>query len=396
MRVAVVVNSLKLGGMERVACSLTDAFAKQGHDAHLIYLKNRQIEVTPSHSNTTMHLFDLKKWVLLSGIGLIWLVVCRLLNVIFRKTFSMFFAYAEAVAFAYKLNRLEKRIGRFDLIVFRGHGTFSHVWPLQDKRFVFVCESTQNKAHFGAYSKRIFTLLFSHRRMVCVSDGARESFMDLIESFQIPCQSIHTITNPNDYDKIRQEAACLVDSVEYHKKPYILGLGRLVPGKNFPLLIEAYHYARQHYGIQHDLVIVGEGREREKIKQTIKQFDLEDYVFLKGQQNNPFPWYQQADLFVLSSTSEGLGMVLIEALACGTSVVATNCPGGVGDIMQGKLKNFLAQQTPDSLAEKIALALQEDTSPELTADIAKALQQFDEAHIVEQYIQAYFATENTL
>lgn len=389
MRVAVVVNSLKMGGMERVACSLTDAFAKQGHESHLIYLKNRKVEITPSQPNVTWHLFDLQKTVLLSGIGVIWMLICRLLNVMFRKTFAMFFAYAEALVFAYKLKRLEKKVGRFDLIVFRGHGTFSHIWPLKDKRFVFVCESTQNKAHFGAYSKRIFTLLFSHRRMVCVSDGAKESFMDLIESFDIPCESVRTISNPNDYEKIRQESKRLIDGVEYHKKPYILGLGRLVPGKNVPLLIDAYHHARQHYGVQQDLVIVGEGREREKIKQKIKQLGLEACVFLKGQQNNPFPWYQQADLFVLSSKSEGLGMVLIEALACATPVVATNCPGGVGDIMQGKLQDFLAEQTPESLAEKMAKALQEEASPELEADIAKALEQFDEEYIVGQYIQAY-------
>lgn len=389
MRVAVVVNSLKMGGMERVACSLTDAFAKQGHESHLIYLKNRKVEITPSQPNVTWHLFDLQKTVLLSGVGVIWMLICRLLNVMFRKTFAMFFAYAEALVFAYKLKRLEKKVGHFDLIVFRGHGTFSHIWPLKDKRFVFVCESTQNKVHFGAYSKRIFTLLFSHRRMVCVSDGAKESFMDLIESFDIPCESVRTISNPNDYEKIRQESRHLIDGVEYHKKPYILGLGRLVPGKNVPLLIDAYHYARQHYDVQQDLVIVGEGREREKIKQKIKQLGLEECVFLKGQQNNPFPWYQQADLFVLSSKSEGLGMVLIEALACATPVVATNCPGGVGDILQGKLQDFLAEQTPESLAEKMAKALQEETSSELEADIAKALEQFDEEYIVGQYIQAY-------
>ncbi|MGB3385496.1 MAG: glycosyltransferase [Marinomonas sp.] len=389
MRIAVVVNSLKMGGMERVACSLSDAFTKQGHDTHLIYLKNRQVEIKPSNPEVQLHLFNLQKWVLLSGIGFLWMILCRLSNVAFRKSFAVLFAYAEALVFAYKLKKVEKKSGRFDLIVFRGHGTFSHVWPLKDKRFVFVCESTQNKKHFGKHSKRIYSLLFSNRRMVCVSEGAKLSFMDLIESFNISCESVLTISNPNDYEHIFRESVNLMPDVAYHAKPYILGLGRLVPGKNFPLLIDAYCFARQHYGLKQDLVIVGEGREKDAIKNKIKALGLEDCVFLKGQQNNPFPWYKQADLFVLSSKSEGLGMVLIEALACGTSVVATNCPGGVGDIMVGKLRDFLAEQTPESLAQKMILALEQAKVPELKADVAKALEQFDEEYIVRKYRDAY-------
>ncbi|WP_115898880.1 glycosyltransferase [Marinomonas pollencensis] len=389
MRIAVVVNSLKMGGMERVACSLSDAFAKQGHDTHLIYFKDRKVEIKPSNSEVKLHLFNLQKWVLWSGIGCVWMILCRLLNIFFRKSFSIFFAYAEARAFAYKLKKLEQKTGQFDLIIFRGQGTFTHVWPLKDKRFVFVCESTQNKEHFGKSSRHMYSLLFSERRMVCVSEGAKRTLVDLLDSFSISCTSVLTISNPNDYAHILRESVTLTPDVSYHEKPYILGLGRLVPGKNFPLLIDAYCFARQHYGLKQDLVLVGEGKEKEKIKSKIKALGLEECVFLKGQQSNPFPWYKQADLFVLSSKSEGLGMVLIEALACGTRVVATNCPGGVGDIMLGSLSGFLAEQTPESLAQKMMLALEQAPTPNLEADIAKALEQFDEEYIAKKYCDAY-------
>ncbi|AWY02102.1 glycosyl transferase [Marinomonas primoryensis] len=391
MKIAVVVNCLKVGGMERVACNLSDAFAKQGHDTHLIYLKNRKVDVSPNDPRVTLHLFALQRMVVLSGIGCIWLVLCKLLNVIFRKTFVLFFAYAEAIAFSYKLKQLEKKVGRFDLIVFRGQGTFSHIWPLQDPRFVFVCESMQNKIHYGAHSKRIFSWLFSNRRMVCVSEAATSSFIDLIQTYNIPCKSVLTISNPNDYEKIRQDASITSDGIDYHTKPYILGLGRLVDGKNFPLLIDAYHYAREHFDIQQDLVIVGEGRERATIEKKIKQLGLEASVFLKGQQSNPFPWYKGADVFVLSSKSEGLGMVIIEALACGTPVVATNCPGGVSDIMQGELSHYLAEQTVISLAEKIALALEKEKPVAWGQDVAKSLEKFDGEFIVKQYCDAYLS-----
>ena len=85
-----------------------------------------------------LHLFDLKKWVLLTGVGSLWFLICKLINIFFRKTFPHFFAYAQAIAFRYKLRKLEKKNGRFDLIVFRGQGTFGQIWPFKDDRFVFM------------------------------------------------------------------------------------------------------------------------------------------------------------------------------------------------------------------------------------------------------------------
>lgn len=389
MKIAIVVNSLKMGGMERVACNLSDAFAKQDHGTHLIYLKDRKVDISPDDARVQVHLFSLQKIVISSGIGAIWLILCKLLNVLFRKSFLLFFAYAEAIAFSYKLKQLEKKSGRFDLIIFRGQGTFSHIWPLKDPRFVFVCESMQNKTHYGDRSKKMFSWLFSNRKMVCVSKEVKKSLIDLVESHSISCKSIEVISNPNDYGKILKNAAVQDDQVDHHPRPYILGLGRLVSGKNFPLLIEAYQYAREHFGITQDLVIVGEGRERASIDKKIQQLELEHCVFLKGQQNNPFPWYKKADLFVLSSKSEGLGMVIIESLACGTPVVATNCPGGVRDIMQGKLSRYLAEQNSKALAEKIALALEEKDSIISLPDVASSLEKFDENYIVQQYYDKY-------
>ncbi|MGO3346698.1 MAG: glycosyltransferase, partial [Marinomonas sp.] len=116
---------------------------------------------------------------------------------------------------------------------------------------------------------------------------------------------------------------------------------------------------------------------------------LEMSPTLWGHFNNPFPWYKKADLFVLSSKSEGLGMVIIESLACGTPVVATNCPGGVHDIMQGKLSRYLAEQNSKVLAEKIALALEEKDSIISLPDVASSLEKFDENYIVQQYYDKY-------
>ncbi|MUJ26451.1 glycosyltransferase [Aliivibrio fischeri] len=387
MRIAVVVNCLKIGGMERVAVNLADAFYNDGHSTELIYLKNRKKEVNPRNKDLPVHLFNLKKAVLSTGIGLIWFFICKLLNVVFKKTFPLFFAYAESYFFKKKLSQLEKKNGLpFDLVIFRGQGTFEHLWNLHDPRYVYVCESVQTKYRYGKLSRLIFSKLFTNRKVVCVSDGAYESFLDLITTHSITPEKHLMISNPNDFQQIELES---YTQKQLHHNPYILGLGRLVPNKNFSLLIEAYNYAVNHYNIKQDLLIVGGGKDLDVIQKKIIDLNLTERIYLKGQQSNPFPWYKQAELFVLSSKSEGLGMVLIEALACKTKIVSTDCKGGVRQIMNGNLTPFLAQETPESLGEKIYLALNTEWDESFDSTIRKTLNNFDAKTIINKYIHEF-------
>ncbi|CAK1934199.1 glycosyltransferase [Vibrio crassostreae] len=389
MRVAVVVNCLKMGGMERVAVNLSDAFYEAGHDTELIYFKNRTREIEPRNKNIPIHLFNLKKSVLQTGVGIFWLALCKILNVVFRKTFPLWFAYAESIAFKRKLAHLEEKRGRFDLVIFRGQGTFEHVWRVKDSRFVYVCENVQKKYMYGKLSHWIFSNLFHNRNVVCVSQGALDSFKDLTETHHIKTKASLTLNNPNDFRRIEREASALLTPL--HDKPFILGLGRLVPQKNFSLLVEAYARAVKKFGITQDLVIVGAGRDKDKIQETATKLGIADRVHFKGQQNNPFPWYKQADLFVLSSKFEGLGMVLIESLACGTKVVSTDSQGGVRQIMNGELEVYLSPEEPEALADKIMLGLDTPWDDKLDTFVKSTLLKFDGATIVQQYIEEFYS-----
>lgn len=389
MRIAVVVNCLKIGGMERVAVNLADAFYNDGHSTELIYLKNRKKEVNPRNKDLPVHLFNLKKAVLSTGIGVVWFFICKILNIVLKKTFPLWFAFAESYFFKKKLNQLEKKNGLpFDLIIFRGQGTFEHLWNLHDPRYVYVCESVQTKYRYGKLSKYIFSKLFNNRKVICVSDGAYESFLDLVTTHSIEPQKHLMISNPNNFQQIELESHT---PKQLHHNPYILGLGRLVPNKNFSLLIEAYDYAVSRYNIEEDLLIVGGGKDLDAIQKKIVDLNLTERVYLKGQQSNPFPWYKQAELFVLSSKSEGLGMVLIEALACKTKVVSTDCKGGVRQIMNGDLTHFLAQETPESLGEKIYLALNTEWNESFDSSIKETLNNFDAKTIINKYINEFSA-----
>ena len=82
------------------------------------------------------------------------------------------------------------------------------------------------------------------------------------------------------------------------------------------------------------LVILGEGGLRATLEQDVQDLGLQGRVVLPGFHGDPTPWYQAADLFVLSSDFEGFANVVAEALACGTPVVSTDCPYGPAEILE--------------------------------------------------------------
>jgi glycosyltransferase involved in cell wall biosynthesis len=113
--------------------------------------------------------------------------------------------------------------------------------------------------------------------------------------------------------------------------PVVLAAGRLTRQKDFRTLLRAF--ARLVSGRDLRLVILGEGPDRGALTTEINALGLNDRVALPGFDDNPFRWMARARLFVLSSAWEGLPGVLIQALACGTPVVSTDCPSGPREVL---------------------------------------------------------------
>ena len=106
----------------------------------------------------------------------------------------------------------------------------------------------------------------------------------------------------------------------------LLAVGRLMLQKDYPTLLQALKVVRRHHDAR--LMILGEGEQRPRLESLVKELCLESYVSLPGIVKNPYAYMARADLFVMSSAWEALPTVLIEALAVGAPVVATDCVSG--------------------------------------------------------------------
>lgn len=136
----------------------------------------------------------------------------------------------------------------------------------------------------------------------------------------------------------------------------ILAVGTLKSEKNYPLLLRAL--ARVRARVPASLLILGDGPLREMLEAQVAQAGLGDMVVFAGFDTEPWPYYVAADLFVLSSDSEGLPTVLIEALHAGLPIVSTDCPSGPREILaEGKYGALLRCRDEDALAEAMIDAI---------------------------------------
>lgn len=115
--------------------------------------------------------------------------------------------------------------------------------------------------------------------------------------------------------------------------PLILGAGELCERKAFEILLQAF--ARLHAERPCRLMILGKGGRREALLELAASLGVAEDFALPGFVDNPYAYMAHADLFAMTSRWEGLGFVLIEAMAVGTPVVSTDCPSGPAEILQG-------------------------------------------------------------
>ncbi len=219
-------------------------------------------------------------------------------------------------------------------------------------------------------------------RVICVSGELRRRFL---QETGLPEDLVTTIYNP----VVTADMFTLAQEPLEHPwfapgaPPVIVGAGRLEYNKDFRTLITAFAEVRRD--VECRLFILGEGSLRQELTDYIMALQLESSVQLVGEVQNPYAYMRRAALFVLSSVHEGLGNVLVEALALGTPVVSTDCPYGPSEILaQGRYGALVPVGDVQALATAMCDALGNRRHPDIPES---AIQPFTADFSMRQYLE---------
>ncbi len=208
---------------------------------------------------------------------------------------------------------------------------------------------------------------------------------DLVRSCFIPPKRISIINNPISLSTIVQSSK---ESVTHpwllpSSAPVVLGVGRLAKQKDFGTLIRAFRIVRDQMNAK--LIILGEGAERSHLEYLVRCYDLGADVELPGFVSNPYKYMSHSSVFVLSSRWEGFGIVLVEALALGIQVVATDCPGGPSEVLDnGQYGRLVAIGDSKAMAEAIINSIKYPMDP---MELQNRAADFDIRHIADEYLE---------
>jgi len=141
--------------------------------------------------------------------------------------------------------------------------------------------------------------------------------------------------------------------------PLILSIGRIAEAKNYPLLVEAFSILLKN-APHTKCVIVGEGPCRPEVEKAIEKYGVENNIQLAGTRRDIPAFLEAADLFVLSSSMEGLPVTLLEAMAAGTPIVSTDAGGIPEAVTDGESAILVGSGDAGALAEAMAMVLGDD------------------------------------
>jgi glycosyltransferase involved in cell wall biosynthesis len=222
--------------------------------------------------------------------------------------------------------------------------------------------------------------------IICLYDAMAD---DMVEHLGIPRDKLVRIYNPVDVAMVRRMAEG-ADTPYRAPGPHVIAMGRLQHQKAYDVLLQAFSTVLKTLPDAR-LAILGEGPLERQLKEQAASLGVGHAVAFLGFQENPWSYVQHADLFVLSSRYEGLPNSLLEVLALGVPVVATDCPGGVREIRKSAQQiTLVPPDSPVALAEAMVAALGQPHSRQTnTAEVEECLRRFDTQQIVDEYTRLF-------
>ena len=273
--------------------------------------------------------------------------------------------------------------------------THANVISLMINKFFFrnnlkiiCCERISKKRYESHLKGKIIILLakllYKYSKLViCNSKELSQEFKSISKNLNVI--HIYNPTLKSNFNLLSKKFIIKSKPFFKKKKPILFSLGRLDYNKNNLMLLKAYNEIKNE--INCNIVLMGDGEQKKVLLDYAAKNNFKKNLFIYNFKKNPYPYLLKSDVLVLTSRTEGLPNVLIEALALKKIVISTKCPTGPKEILLNGKAGFLVNNDDyKDLANKIKIYFQK---PQIVKNkkkyIPKSLLQFSPSKSLNKY-----------
>jgi len=231
--------------------------------------------------------------------------------------------------------------------------------PLKSSKKIIWIHNDLKKTEFKNYTKEEIRKFFGFDRIMVISEKIQQDFESAAENAEEK-EKIVRIYNPLDTEEIIEKSNLPVINYEFSKvAKTVVSVGTVFPQKGFDRLLRV-HKRLLDEGLKHNLLILGNGYDFEIVKKLRDSLGVSETAVMLGFTDNPYPYFRQADFYVLSSRYEGFPTVLSEAIALKKKIIATEV-SGVHEILENGKLGLITENSEEGIYSGMKKAL---TDPE--------------------------------
>lgn len=225
--------------------------------------------------------------------------------------------------------------------------------PLKSSKKLIWIHNDLKKTEFHHYTDDEFRKFFGFDKIMVISQKIQQDF-EILTRTEEEKNKIVRIYNPLDTEEILRKSE-IGNLKSEDNIPVFISVGTIFPQKGFDRLLRV-HKRLLDEGLNHKILILGDGYDFENIKKLQEELGVTETSTLSGFTDNPYPYFQKADFYILSSRYEGFPTVLFEAITLKKKIIATDV-SGVREMLEGGKLGLIVDNSEDGIYEGMKKAL---------------------------------------
>lgn len=342
-KILIRIGSLRHGGAEKVLATFLKNLPRDKYEIDLLL-----------NLYSGKYLSEIPDWVNVIYLNKGEMITTNRLQDIPRKAFRVLYQWImkRFPKLLYKYILKEKK---YDIEFAGIHGFRDEILqsPIKTSKKVMWIHNDLRKTEFHNYTDEEIRKFFGYDKILVISKHIQKDFENLAKNDDERSRIVR-IYNPLDTEEVLRKS----QSLTLEKQPSVpifLSVGTIFPQKGFDRLLKV-HRKLLDEGFPHNIIIIGDGYDFQNIKKLRDELGVQETTEMLGFTDNPYPYFRDADFYVLSSRYEGFPTVLFEAITLKKNIIATDVSGVREMLENGKL-GFIVENTEEGIYEGMKKAL---------------------------------------